>query len=281
MPLAGYLLMPFLSTLPLQELNAFLKVIHDSLSISRHQQLYQWLHDEVQHFIPHDILITAWGDFSLGLIHIDIISDIPGVRTTEIEKAGLLPFLLELFHRWVESDRVPFSLRFDDEVFHFCYQSDEYDFGNAISQMRSALIHGIKDERGRHDCIYVALSSGSTFSNTASRSLELLLPYVDAALRQITHLPVQYPDLPEIAPEKEEAAVGEAHAHEGAGLPWELSKREMEIMRWVCMGKTNSEIGQILDISFFTVKNHLQRIFRKIDVLNRAQAVAKFERVIK
>ena len=54
-----------------------------------------------------------------------------------------------------------------------------------------------------------------------------------------------------------------------------MSERELDIMRWVCKGKTNGEIGQILDISFFTVKNHLQRIFRKLDVLNRAQAVAK------
>ena len=40
-------------------------------------------------------------------------------------------------------------------------------------------------------------------------------------------------------------------------------------------GKTNDEIGSILDISTFTVKNHLQRIFKKIDVVNRSQAVAK------
>ena len=54
-----------------------------------------------------------------------------------------------------------------------------------------------------------------------------------------------------------------------------LSDRESEIMGWVCSGKTNDEIGSILDISTFTVKNHLQRIFKKIDVVNRSQAVAK------
>jgi len=32
-----------------------------------------------------------------------------------------------------------------------------------------------------------------------------------------------------------------------------------------------------LDISAFTVKNHVQRIFKKLDVVNRAQAVAKME----
>lgn len=54
-----------------------------------------------------------------------------------------------------------------------------------------------------------------------------------------------------------------------------LSDREHEIMHWVGNGKTNQEIGMILGISQFTVKNHLQRIFRKIDVRNRAQAITR------
>lgn len=54
-----------------------------------------------------------------------------------------------------------------------------------------------------------------------------------------------------------------------------LSEREQEIMHWVGHGKTNVEIGMILGISQFTVKNHLQRIFRKIDVRNRAQAISR------
>ena len=32
----------------------------------------------------------------------------------------------------------------------------------------------------------------------------------------------------------------------------------------------------ILTISAFTVKNHMQRVFRKLDVSNRAQAVNKY-----
>lgn len=48
-------------------------------------------------------------------------------------------------------------------------------------------------------------------------------------------------------------------------------------MEWVRMGKTNIEVAMILDISSFTVKNHLQRIFKKLGVFNRMQAVARFE----
>ena len=57
-----------------------------------------------------------------------------------------------------------------------------------------------------------------------------------------------------------------------------LSDRERQIMDWVALGKTNPEIGCILHISEFTVKNHMKSIFTKLDVTNRAQAVAKLTR---
>jgi DNA-binding CsgD family transcriptional regulator len=54
-----------------------------------------------------------------------------------------------------------------------------------------------------------------------------------------------------------------------------LTAREVEILTWVEQGKTNGEIAQILSISHLTVKNHVQKILRKLDVHSRAQAVAK------
>ena len=75
---------------------------------------------------------------------------------------------------------------------------------------------------------------------------------------------------------REERSVGEGEAE--ASEDYGLSKREAEIMDWVRMGKTNAEIGSILSISSFTVKNHLQHIFKKLDVYNRMQAVSKIER---
>lgn len=60
-----------------------------------------------------------------------------------------------------------------------------------------------------------------------------------------------------------------------AGEPRErLTPREMEVLRWVGEGKSNWEIGLILSISERTVKYHLGNIFRKLDVLNRSQAIA-------
>jgi transcriptional regulator EpsA len=54
-----------------------------------------------------------------------------------------------------------------------------------------------------------------------------------------------------------------------------LTAREKEILGWIYLGKSNYEIGAILKISPLTVKNHVQKILRKLDVVNRTQAIGK------
>jgi DNA-binding CsgD family transcriptional regulator len=54
-----------------------------------------------------------------------------------------------------------------------------------------------------------------------------------------------------------------------------IALRDVEILQWVRDCRSNQEIGQILGISPLTVKNHVQKILRKLNVRNRAQAVAK------
>jgi DNA-binding CsgD family transcriptional regulator len=54
-----------------------------------------------------------------------------------------------------------------------------------------------------------------------------------------------------------------------------LTAREHEILKWVSEGKGCWETGAILGISERTVKFHLQNIYRKLNVVNRAQAITK------
>lgn len=58
-----------------------------------------------------------------------------------------------------------------------------------------------------------------------------------------------------------------------------LSQREMQIFWWMALGKTNDEIATILNISMYTVKNHIQRILDKLGAENRTQAVAKISSI--
>lgn len=54
-----------------------------------------------------------------------------------------------------------------------------------------------------------------------------------------------------------------------------LTLREQETLQWMCTGKTNGEIAQLMHISESTIKNHAQSIFKKLEVSTRSQAVAR------
>jgi DNA-binding NarL/FixJ family response regulator len=51
-----------------------------------------------------------------------------------------------------------------------------------------------------------------------------------------------------------------------------LTPREAEILFWVAQGKTNCEIGTILQISSATAKKHLENIYAKLGTENRTTA---------
>lgn len=51
-----------------------------------------------------------------------------------------------------------------------------------------------------------------------------------------------------------------------------LSPREREVLRALATGKSNKEIGALLNLAEGTVKNHLSNIFGKLGVLDRTQA---------
>jgi transcriptional regulator EpsA len=54
-----------------------------------------------------------------------------------------------------------------------------------------------------------------------------------------------------------------------------LTLRELEILQWMGKGKSNREISAILGISTITLKNHVNKIYRKLDVQSRSDAVAR------
>ena len=58
-------------------------------------------------------------------------------------------------------------------------------------------------------------------------------------------------------------------------VPFGLSPREAQVLDWVAQGKTNKEIGVILELSPRTVQKHLEHIYRKIYVESRTAAAAK------
>jgi DNA-binding response OmpR family regulator len=54
-----------------------------------------------------------------------------------------------------------------------------------------------------------------------------------------------------------------------------LTGREAEVLVWIAKGKSNRDIGEILGLSARTVNKHLEQIYVKLGVENRASAAVK------
>jgi DNA-binding NarL/FixJ family response regulator len=59
-----------------------------------------------------------------------------------------------------------------------------------------------------------------------------------------------------------------------------LTPREADVLLWTARGKSNKDMSEILNISARTVNKHLEQIFNKIGVENRASAASAATRVL-
>ncbi len=57
--------------------------------------------------------------------------------------------------------------------------------------------------------------------------------------------------------------------------PVDLSERELEVLTLLASGRTNSEIAGDLFVAVGTVKSHVNNIYTKLEVRNRAEAVTR------
>ena len=72
-----------------------------------------------------------------------------------------------------------------------------------------------------------------------------------------------------------EGAAGRQAANPPTGLVEALSPRELEVLHLLAQGAANQEIAHQLVVSTGTVKAHTASIYRKLEVSNRTQAVAR------
>lgn len=59
-----------------------------------------------------------------------------------------------------------------------------------------------------------------------------------------------------------------------------LTARESDVLAWIAKGKPNRDIGEILGLSARTVNKHLEQIYVKLGVENRASAAVKAANIL-
>jgi transcriptional regulator EpsA len=234
------------------QLDVLLVNIETSIRVTKRSDFFSWVQGVFQGVLGHDLLICALPDPGSRSLRMEWMSSRPldeGLFAQLCEPGGGLMYrLIALWEKtgWrplvVQHDRMP---------------SDSIATELGRLNLNKVVAHGIPDVKGRAAGFFAFswLSGRGSFEPT--RGLQLIVPYLYAAWVRAN------------CDSLEAAGINSVVTREV------LTSREVEILNWVEHGKSNNEIAQILNISHLTVKNHVQKILRKLNVHNRAQAVAK------
>lgn len=236
------------------DVQLLLFTIETSIRIVKRFQFFLWAQGSLQTLLPHETLLCACGDIERGDYRASVFSR--SVLSPEYESRLIDPasgLMARLLDDWRAGAREPLA-----------YGGGVRGRSGAAALrtlgLQHALAHGCREARGEQSTFFALLGMPDAPTDQDARRIELLMPYLHLALLRITEF---------------ERREGADRAGGRYNPPLTLSARELQVLEWVREGKTNHEIGQILDISPLTVKNHIQKILRKLGVTNRAQAVAR------
>lgn len=228
------------------DMERLLFTIDTSIKVNKRFQFFLWSQGALQSFLPHETMICLFGDLHGMRVRHEIFSR--GLVAPEFEALvgdpikGFLPELITAWHGNASKPLVYTRDRLPHPSLAHWYEGH-------------MLCHGARDAGGAFGSLFIFLRTPSPASMHEVYLAELLMPHLHMALQRMCQ--------------------NESDVTGSDGVAKILSDREIQVLSWVRDGKTNHEIGQILSISPLTVKNHVQKILRKLNVSNRAQAVAK------
>jgi transcriptional regulator EpsA len=237
-----------------RELEALLLNIDASLAVNAARQFYTWTQGFLQGLVPHRMLFCLRRGAEPSAYVVDtfsaLVSDATELGSLLMRDPVLMPNLTEF---WKAARYCP-AVR---EASHIPALAGS-SLARALERAGAGRIavHGCHDADGEMTTLFVFACRPSDVATNQAYLLQLIVPFLSAAwLRS------------QIGPR-------EPGSPRSICAPV-LTAREREVLRWIYLGKGNAEVGTILHISSLTVKNHVQKILRKLNVANRAQAVGK------
>jgi two-component system nitrate/nitrite response regulator NarL len=140
------------------------------------------------------------------------------------------------------------------------------DFGRLQPQFPVVVLSSSEDPRD----VRRALASGALGYIPKSAPPRTILAAVRFVLAGNIYLPTL---LAQDTAAKEDQAAN----HDSKGRVT-LTSRQIDVLRLLCEGRSNKEIGRALGVSQKTVKVHATAIFKALNVVNRTQAAAAADR---
>lgn len=238
-----------------EERAVFFEVIEATLHIDNQEQFFRWSRTGLQRIFPHGMMVCGLGRIVKEGVHVQHLMDchFPQEYLQTLQRSGDL-IHSPILAKWLQ-ERQPILCELN--------RADSENTAAAawLEQFRrlgltNLAAHGQCDGNGQTASHFNFACIPGPLSPRHTHLLNLLMPYLHVALTRVAaSLPVK--------------------AHKPARQQTHLTAREEEILQWLCDGKTNWEIAQVLGISLATVKHHVHHILTSLNVNSRTQAVAK------
>lgn len=250
-------------TLTAEEQENVMRAIETSLQVKKRYQFFLWTQGQLQALIPHNILICMLTRDGEEVLMMDRFNSCVVSEETFDEVCHPVEGLvMRAMLAWREAGDSPCLIAPGIQMpvalyARFRHLLERASFGNAAGHGSAPIIGS-----GISSSFFFFGGMPSTLSLRHAYFLELLMPHIHMAfLRTLA--------------QSERRAISADGSMRLVDLRKLMTEREIEILGWVQEGKSNQEIGLLLSISPLTVKNHVQKILRKLNVRNRAQAVSK------
>jgi len=241
-----------------REVELFLRFVERSLAVRNRHQLFLWVRGELQALLPHALLICAKRGRESRRWEVASLAEIPYSRGLLGELCALEGGLLG---RLVDACRAA-----DGAPVLVCPTLNGSDFLRLRPDLErygldNLAAHGLLAARGEVASCFGFIGIPPPLTARHAYLLQILVPYLHAVLAR--------------------TPIDERRADRSDEIP-PLTRREFEVLGAVQRGLSNAAIARDLGVSPLTVKNHVQRILRKLGAQNRAQAVASAiaERII-
>lgn len=247
------------------------RLVETSGAVQRRHQFYFWVQSQVLSLLPHELMVcgayqrrsrtVVFDTFQYVVVSSELLSSITDADGGVTQVIG---------DAWVAAGGAPQRVRLDDL---------KGRAGSALMKLRQELgyqellVHGVSRPQRPQEVESLFIFGGPVEVEGSDQRLvclDLMLPHLHRVWQRVSAFEEGLLKTVEPAPS---AVRGSQEVQ--PPLAKALTLREVQILQCVRDGGSNQRVATLLGISPLTVKNHIQKILRKLGAGNRAQAVAR------
>jgi transcriptional regulator EpsA len=236
--------------------------------VRRRYQFFTWLQGQLDPLLPHTVALCGAYSRARRQLMFEVFNTVPLAPGAQLQLSSPeSPLVQHLAQAWVQGEGRPLIRQLADLA--------RAVPGAEVQALVSAgaervLVHGVSlpDRLAEIVTLFVLAGPGQARGNAAGpidRLLDLAVHPMHAAFLRTLSFERELGGQP-VRPLSSATA-------STLRTP-RVTAREAQILSWVREGMNNQQIGVELGISALTVKNHIQKILRKLGASNRAHAVA-------